>query len=78
MDYTNLINAKAMYCPVCGKPMNTSGQQANANSALGEGYCDTCNKAYHWVAFINKDDKVEIAGFCEVYGVAKDDVKAPY
>ena len=63
----DLIKGKTMYCPECGKEliefdgeMNYRGSKiANVNAK-----CSSCNKYYHWIAFVNtKTREHSITGF---------------
>lgn len=58
----DLINGKTIYCPECGHHLAPSGK-VNGKIANVEAYCPICDKNYHWIAYISKDEEHKICMF---------------
>lgn len=52
----DLINGKTMYCPECGKVFTSYDGNMNGQIAHVASHCKDCNKHYHWIAYINKNN----------------------
>lgn len=67
----DLIKGKAIFCPECGiKLINLDGKINPKNEKLANvwGYCDLCDKHYHWIAFIStKTGEHSISGFSHYF-----------
>jgi hypothetical protein len=62
----DLINGKILYCPECGRPLTkyNGGTAENGETAHVRAYCETCDRHYHWLAFVStKTGKHTVAGF---------------
>ena len=62
----DLINGKAMYCPECGHHLSPHGK-VNGATAHVEAYCPACDKGYHWIAYIGKNNAHKIVGFHHMF-----------
>ena len=62
----DLINGKTLYCPECGHHLAPNGNE-HGKTAYVEAYCPICDKRYHWVAYISKDNEHKIAGFHHIF-----------
>lgn len=61
----DLINGKTLYCPECGRPLTKyDGGPKNGETAHVRAYCETCDKYYHWLAFVSTETgKHAVVGF---------------
>lgn len=66
----DLINGKAMCCPECGNRLSPHGK-VNGAIAHVEAYCPMCNKSYHWIAYVSKDNTYKVVGFHHLYYTRK-------
>lgn len=65
----NLINKKDIFCPLC-KNLLTQDKEVINNKTTKPmsnilGSCSKCKKQYHWIAYINRNNKFQIAGFAQ-------------
>ena len=67
----DLINGKTMYCPECGKELiELDGKINPKNPKLANVYgsCDSCDKHYHWIAFVStKIGEHSVSGFSHYF-----------